>query len=246
MSAVAKIDQPEHAVIAAITPMEMLNIAVQQGADIDKMKQLMELSERWEANQARKAFEAAISEAKAEIKPILKNRTVNFEARNGGSRTNYMYEDLAQIAGHVDPILSKHGLSYRHRSKQDGKKLSITCILTHRDGHSEETTLTADNDESGNKNSIQGIGSAATFLQRYTLKLALGLAASKDDDGRGTGSKNIISDSQLADLEAKISEVGANRAQFLKFLKVESLTQLPTGKYNAAIQALNDKAMGVK
>lgn len=176
--------------VAAITPsaeanpMQLLQIATQQGRSIEEIKEFMALAERWEARLARKAFDAAIAEAKAEIKPILKNREVDFTSAKG--RTNYVYEDLAQIASDVDPILARHGLSYRYRSQQDGKRLTVTCVLSHRDGHSEDTTLYADNDETGNKNTIQSIASAATYLQRYTLKLALGLSASKDDDGRGT------------------------------------------------------------
>lgn len=189
MSAVVEQQQSLPMRAESVTPAQMLAIAVQQGADLQKLEKLMELQERWEANQARKSFDAAISAAKAEIKPVVKKREVDFPARNGGSRTNYKYEDLAAIADAVDPILSKYGLSYRHRAKQDGKLLTVTCILSHRDGHFEETTLFANNDESGNKNAIQSIGSAATYLQRYTLKLALGLAATKDDDARTTDNK---------------------------------------------------------
>lgn len=171
------------AVVGEVTPSQMLAIAVKRGADLATLEKFMDLQERWEKNQARKAFEAAVSAAKAEIKPIVKRQEVDFTSQKG--RTHYKYEGFADIAAEIDPILAKHGLSYRHRSKQDGKRLTITCILAHRDGHSEETTLSADNDESGNKNSIQAIGSTSTFLQRYTVKLALGLSAAKDDDGKG-------------------------------------------------------------
>lgn len=168
-----------------VTPAQMLAVAVQQGADLAKLEKLMELQERWERNQARKAFESALSAAKAEIRPIVKNRQVDYTSNRG--RTNYSYEDFSQVAAAVDPALSRHGLSYRFRSYQEGKTLTVVCILSHRGGHSEETSLLAPNDESGNKNSIQSIGSAATYLQRYTLKLALGLAAGHDDDAQAHG-----------------------------------------------------------
>ena len=195
---------------ADVTPPTLLAIAVQRGSDIEYVSKLMDLAERWEKNQARKAFEIAISAAKAEIKPIIKRREVDFTTQKG--RTNYKYEDFAQIALEVDPILAKYGLSYRHRPLQNGKTLTITCIVSHRDGHQEESSLSADNDESGNKNSIQGVGSTATYLQRYTLKLALGLAASKDDDGRGGPPKNEVPeppkgyDAWAADLAAVVDE----------------------------------------
>lgn len=172
----------QNTAVMTTTPMDLLRVAVESGADITKLEKLMDLQERWEKNQARKAFDNAISEAKSKIKPIAKKRKVDFTTNRG--RTNYDYEDMALIAEEVDPILAESGLSYRYRATQDGKRLSVTCIVSHRDGHSEETTLHADNDESGNKNTIQSVGSSATYLQRYTLKLALGLSAARDDDAR--------------------------------------------------------------
>lgn len=238
MNAVVELKQESRAV--AVTPAEMLMMAVQQGADIEKLEKLMALQERWEASQSRKAFDAAIANAKAKIKPIIKKREVDFTSSKG--RTNYKYEDLALIAEEVDPILSEFGLSYRYRAKQEGARLSITCVVSHRDGFSEETTLTAGNDDSGNKNGLQGIASAATYLQRYTLKLALGLSAAKDDDGRNAGSKaETISDEQLANLKALAEEVGANKEQFLKYFKIETLSDLPAAKFKDAISALEKK-----
>lgn len=168
-----------------VTPMRLLEIATQQGADIDKLGKLMDLQERWEKNTARKAFDAAVSAAKAEIPVISKNREVDFTSSKG--RTNYRYEDFAEVARTLDPILSRHGLSYRFRtSSAANEPVTVTCILAHRDGHSEENSLSAGRDESGNKNSIQAIGSTITYLQRYALKAALGVAASVDDDATKT------------------------------------------------------------
>lgn len=218
------------------TPMQLLAMAMQQGVDFEKLKPLMDLQERWERNQARKAFEAAIASAKPELKPILKNREVDFTTDRG--RTNYKYEDFAQIASQVDPILGKYGLTYRHRPKQEGKNLTITCILSHRDGHFEESSLCADNDQSGNKNSIQAVGSTATYLQRYTLKLALGLAASKDDDGRGSDPYPRIDEKQAADLKALITEHGGDMGKLLKYFKISSLADIHANNYEWTVQEI--------
>lgn len=218
------------------SPSEIMALALQRGADLNQLKGLMELQERWEANQARKAFDAAISLAKAEIKPVLKNREVDFTNKEG-KRTNYKHEDFAQIAREVDPILGQHGLSYRHRSKQDGNRLTIVCRVAHEAGHFEETELTADNDQSGNKNSIQGIGSTATYLQRYTLKIALGIAASVDDDGRTGGAADApkITESQAADLKALITEHGGNMGKLLTYFKIRSLDEILAINYRWAV-----------
>lgn len=185
MTAIAKVAEPTPVnEVVVITPMTMIDRAVQQGASIEVLEKLMNLQERHDANMARKAFDAAVAEAKGEIPPIVKDRKVGFESQRTGGTTSYSHESLGQIASVVDPILNKHGLSYRYRATQENGRVSVTCVLSHRDGYSEETTLSAGADDSGKKNSIQAIGSTTTYLQRYTLKLALGLSTTdKDDDG---------------------------------------------------------------
>jgi hypothetical protein len=247
-------DQPQQVrgIIAAdqVTPAAMISLALQNGLDIQRLEKLMELQERWEANQARKAFEAAMASAKGEIRPIIKNRTVDFTSARG--RTNYDYEDFAAVADGVDSILAKHGLNYRHRPRQDGKSLTIICKMAHRDGHFEEIELTALNDESGNKNGVQGLGSTATYLQRYTVKLALGLAATKDDDGRAGGKPEEKAPDApegyadwRADMTAKADE---GYEQFSKSWKTDATQSLRAYalKHDAAWrQAIINKAQAV-
>lgn len=202
MNNVVQIDSQE-TLPAAATPMDMLQIAVEGGADIAVLEKLMALQERWEANQGRKAFDNAISAAKSELPTIIKTKEVDY-VNNKGQRTHYQYEDLASIAETVTPILSKHGLSYRYRTSQKSGIVSVTCIISHRDGYSEETTLSAGRDETGSKNNIQAVGSTLTYLQRMTLKAALGLAAAVDDDGSTTENGEPINDDQIKALFALI------------------------------------------
>lgn len=242
MSNVATIehDAPEAQTGTALTPMEMLNTAVERGASIETLEKLMALQERWEANQGRKAFDAAMAAAKSEIPTISKTREVDFTTAKG--RTNYRFEDLAEIARVVTPILAKHGLSYRFRTASPvGEPVTVTCIISHRDGHSEENTLVAGRDDSGNKNNIQGVGSTITYLQRYTLKAALGLAASNDDDGKSAEAAGPITEDQLQRLRALVDEVGADSEKLCQFFKVESLPDLPIEKFGQAEKMLNAK-----
>jgi hypothetical protein len=215
----------------AMTPSDMLSLAVERGASIDVMTKLMDLRERWEAGQARKAFDAAVADAKAEIPTIAKNR-------EGHNKTRYA--DFAAYAAVVDPIIAKHGLSYRFRTTQTDR-ISVSCILSHRDGHSEENTLSGPADKTGSKNEIQAIGSTLTYLQRYTLVQALGLAASNDDDGKQAGSTLPIDGDQIGELLELIESVGANKAAFLKFFKVDALPDLPAARFQEAVSMLNAK-----
>jgi len=210
-----------------MTPMQMLNAAIERGANMDVLEKLMTLHERWEANQARKAFDEAMASAKAEIPPIFKNRTVDFTSTKG--RTHYKHEDLAEIARTVNPILGKYGLSYRFRTSAEvNQPVCVTCIVSHRLGYYEENTLHGPRDESGNKNSIQAIGSTLTYLQRMTLKAALGLAATDDDDGRRTEMKDgepdplaTITEEQQAEIKELLEATNSDVGKFLEFAKAE-------------------------
>lgn len=224
---------------AAMTPMNLLEKAVASG-NLDMAAKMMDLHERWERNQARKAFDEAMAAAKSEIPTITKNREVDFTSQKG--RTHYRHEDLAEIAKTVDPILAKHGLSYRFRATSEANApVTVTCVVSHRLGHSEEITLSAGRDESGNKNSIQAVGSAITYLQRYTLKAALGLAASNDDDGKSAGNGSAITDKQAEEISNLIIQTKSNIGRFCQYMKVESIPDIPASQYQRAIDALKAK-----
>jgi hypothetical protein len=228
MNAVEKIE-PQRAL--AVTPMDMLSRAVESGAGLDMVEKLMGLQERWETGQARKAFDKAIAAAKAKITPIQRNAKGHNEKR---------YADFAAIAKVVDPILSEHGLSYRFRTAQT-ERISVTCILSHEDGHSEETTLSGPADASGSKNAIQAIGSTLTYLQRYSLVQMLGLAASADDDGKFADSGEAITLEQVEELVALADEVGADKEAFCRYFKVDGFADITTKDFPRAVAALNKK-----
>lgn len=195
------------------SPLQMLQTAIDQGADPEKMRQLWELGEKWEASQARKAFVSAMSMFKAEPARILKSKQVNIP---GGAK--FSHATLADVCDGVVSNLSKYGLSHRWETAQlENGWVEVTCIMTHQDGHSERTTLRAPPDDSGKKNTIQQIASTVTYLERYTLMAATGLASKDmDDDGRGASApKATVKDPEnyeqwQADMRA-LAEEGLER-----------------------------------
>lgn len=235
---------------ATMTPMEMVGRALEMGVSADILKQMMDLRDREEARNAKLAFTRAVAAAKAEIRPIMKTREVDYTPQ-GKQRVNYRHEDLAGIEEQVTPILTKHGLSYRFESDNGvDRPITVTCVLEHVDGHATRTPLSAGADNSGGKNSLQAIASAVTYLQRYTLKLALGLSVSHDDDGTSAdaGKDATITVGQRNDLQAMIDKVGADIATFCAWAKIDSLAEMPAGNFMKAKRALEAKAQakGVK
>lgn len=233
MNAVEKIEaQAEPRALAAVTPMDMLDRAVQSGASLEMVEKLMSLQDRWEKGRAVKAFDEAIAKAKAEIKPVVRNAT---------GHNNKKYADFAAISGAIDPVLGRNGLSYRFETNQSDKAITTTCILFGH-GHSiPAATLTAPADMTGNKNAIQAIGSTLTYLQRYSLMQALGLAATHDDDGKAAGVGVVIDEEQLKQIIALADDVGADKEKFCAVMKVPSLADIRANEFQRAVDLLNSK-----
>lgn len=175
------VESKQSSQMLAPTPADLLAMAVQKGADMDQLERLMGLKERWDAGEARKEFTSAMTKLKAQDLTVAKDKTVSF------SGTHYTHSSLAQVVETVARHMADVGLSHRWTVTQDGRAISVSCIVTHERGHSESVTMTASPDDSGKKNAIQQVASTVTYLQRYTLMSACGLASRDmpDDDGRG-------------------------------------------------------------
>jgi len=194
-----------------VTPMSLVQMAVEQNADLDKLERLMDMRVRWEASEARKAFNAAIAKSRAECPPIKKTKTAH----------NSKYAGLSETVEQIKPHLEACGLSYSWHTNQADGAVSVTCKVTHVLGHSDETTLFSEPDSTGSKNSIQSIGSAVSYLQRYTLASILGLAATDDfdDDGAGVDALDTKSVVELLKSAETIAQLDSRATHAVKLDK---------------------------
>lgn len=246
---VAKADQSRHALAEQpaarheMTPMEMVGRALEMGVSADILKQMMDLRDREEARNAKLAFTQAVAAAKAALRPILKTRQVKYKPE-GKPEVNYRHEDLAGIEQQVTPILSANGLSYRFESDNGvDRPITITCILEHVDGHFTRTALSGPPDSGAGKNSLQAIASTTTYLQRYTLKLALGLSVSHDDDGKKSDETitDLITEEQRDNLLRLIDESGTPIEKFCEWAKIEAVAHLLARHYDKAVTVLQQR-----
>lgn len=172
----------------AVTPMSMLQIAIEKDLSIEKIQQLMDLQDRWERNEARKAYDKAMSRFMADPPDVYKNKHVSY--KNSKDQTvQYDHATLDNLAKQVGEKMAPNGLSFRWQIEQlEGGLIRVSCIIAHELGHRESVPLQAGLDQSGGKNNIQALGSTVKYLQRYTLEAAAGVAtkSKEDDDGAGT------------------------------------------------------------
>jgi hypothetical protein len=223
--------------VEPITPMRMLQLAVEQGADLDKLSKLMDLQERWETNQAAKAFQRAKAEFAANPPAVIKTMAANF----GGGKAAYKFAELGELTPILGPALAEFGLSFGWSYDQTDDKITVACTLSHVDGGNTSVKLSGNADTSGSKNDIQAIGSTITYLERYTLLGVLGLSAKgQDDDGQTKVEKiNAEQKQELTGLLQKLPHEATGR--FLRAAGVSSLDELPFVRFQAAKTSLEKK-----
>nr|WKF58778.1 hypothetical protein HUO10_003279 [Paraburkholderia busanensis] len=167
------------------TPADLLRLAIQTNADLDRLEKLMELQQRWEANEARKGFVAAMTEFKRTCPPIFKRKAVGYNTKDGDF-VGYRHAELSDVTDVLGPAMGAYGLTYDWDIRQSPGKIEVDCIVTHVLGHSKKVSMEGPPDNSGKKNVLQQGGSTITYLQRYTLLAASGMSTKgEDDDGQG-------------------------------------------------------------
>ena len=117
------------------------------------------------------ALFAALALAQSEVENATKG-SVNphFKSR---------YADLAEVLNTVRPVYSKHGIAIVQSTGFDGVMVSVTTALVHKEGGYVTSVASC----TPAKTDGQGVGAATTYLRRYSLAAACGVAQ-EDDDGQ--------------------------------------------------------------
>lgn len=231
-------DKKEVAVMpeTALGPMASAKILLEKNVDLEKIEKMLELQAKWDAIQAEKAFTIAMTEFKSNAPVITRDKE--------NSQYGSFYTTLGNLVNSSLPKMSECGLSHKWNVEQS-EQIKVTCIVTHKDGHREPTSMSGPPDDSGKKNPIQQIKSTVTYLKAATFESAMGLASSDaniDDDGNGAvGDIVCLDDKQKGIIVDMIADCGADEDAFLKYIGVETLDLVPATSYKKAIAALKVK-----
>lgn len=116
------------------------------------------------------ALAAALAKAQAEIENATKS-SVNPHFKS-------KYADLAEVLNTVRPVFAKHGIAVIQAPSFDAGIAHVETMLTHSSGEWLSNTCSAP----VSKQDAQGVGSAITYLRRYSLAAFAGIAQEDDDD----------------------------------------------------------------
>jgi hypothetical protein len=158
---------------------------------------------------------AALSKAQGEIQPALKdNLNPHYKSK---------YADLHSVWMACRTALCKHGLAVMQTMLEENNKLMLMTTLGHSSGQWIRSYLPIVTQ----KNDAQGIGSAITYMRRYSLSAIVGVAPEEDDDGNAACEQQkkvaTITTKQASELEELFSYVPEYKDVVLKSLKTRNI-----------------------
>jgi hypothetical protein len=237
MSNIARVEQKQELAVATEnTAMVSMfeRMASDPNVDVDKLERLMQMRERAIERSAKTDFDAAMAEMQPEL-PVIGER-----GKAAGRYTYALWED---INSQIKPVLQQHGFALTFRT--DFKSgISITGVLSHRAGHREETSITLPADGSGNKNDVQAAASSVSYGKRYTAGALLNLTSHGEDDDAYRAVVETISDDQEIQINDMLEATGSDKAKFLKWLKVEKVSDIPAKSFDSVLATLRAKEAG--
>lgn len=219
------------------SPADVIRMAVAGKANLDKMEKFLELQERFEANQARKIFTSAFSNAQAQIATVLKTKV--------NPQTNSKYATLEDIIKSAQPIYTGEGFSIIF---YEGETAVPECIricadVLHRAGHKETYHYDIPLDGVGlkgnpNMTKIHAKASSTSYGRRYLMCMIWNIPTQDDDAQSAIAPIELITEKQRKQILDAVVEVGFDRSMFLDYMKVESIEKISKADFQRAWTAI--------
>lgn len=154
---------------------------------------------------------AALAKAQGEIENASKN------AANPHFKSKYA--DLAEVINTVRPVFAKYGLSVTQFPSFADGLASVETVLMHSSGQWMSGTASA----GVTKQDAQGVGSAITYLRRYSLAAVAGIAQEDDDANAAVGghSKTKVQSAKILPTDGAWEAMSAEEQAFLSDVALE-------------------------
>ena len=240
MSAVAKIPDKAVAERKPATLAAVIMERIGSGATIEETRELYKFMREIEMDQARAAFAADFAAMQGELPEIPKRGRIDIG--RGKPQLYALWEDVNEL---IKPVLTRHGFGLMFRVDQGEGKITVTAILRHRTGLTEETSLLLPLDQSGSKNIVQAHGSAVSYGKRYTAGALLNLTArGEDDDGRvaGGNGNGHLTEEQIAKIRERLVEVANDpikqETRLAQAFGRQAIEDVPAAKYGQLMQKI--------
>lgn len=176
-SAPLSVERPRDEGVSGVDINALLSKAVEQGSAMEVVKELRLMQSEMMVWRAKQSFERALAKFQSECPVIAKNKAV---LNKGGGSVRYHYAPLDSILTQVQPILDKHGFSYKFTTVTTANRVKVICELKCA-GHSETSEFESPIDPQAFMNEQQKFAAALTYAKRYAFCNALGILTGDED-----------------------------------------------------------------
>jgi hypothetical protein len=167
----------------------LLERAIEQDVDMDKLERLVQMQKDWEARQSEIKYNEAMSAVQEKIQAV--------KATKQNSQTHSKYAGIVDIDREVRPVYTANGfaISFNTEKSEQTDHIKVVAYITHKAGHKETRSIDIPSDGKGAKGGdvmtkTHATMSAVTYGQRALTKMIFNIASGEfDDDGNKAGAK---------------------------------------------------------
>ena len=171
--------------------------AIDKGASIETLEKLLAMRKELKAEQSKEAFVLAMADFQSKCPVIEKTKKV---MNTDGVTVRYKYAPIDAIVEQIKKPLADQGLAYTWTVKNETGKITAICKVTHKLGHSEESSFEIPIDATGYMTAPQKVASALTFAKRYSLCNILGISTGDED----TDATDVNKEKEVKSVKSKI------------------------------------------
>jgi hypothetical protein len=135
------------------------------------------------------------------------------DATKGRKAYNYNYADLASCWSACRGALSEHGLSIIQTVGRGDAGIVLRTMLGHSSGQWIDSEIPITLAPNGKKNELQELGSALTYLRRYSLMAMVGISPVEDDDDGAAAASYQAPREQGREAKPEIARLSAQQVK---------------------------------
>jgi hypothetical protein len=215
----------------------MMATVLQSGGD-DALKtfdRLADLYEKERDDHRRQAFNAAMTAAQMEMRPISTDAT--------NPQTRSKYASYAALDSALRPIYTRHGFGLSFDTAEAGTAgaIRVVCIVSHESGYERTHHIDMPADGKGAKGgavmtATHAAGAAMSYGMRYLLKMIFNVSVGEYDTD-GNMPVQAVTPEQAATLRTELDYCPeVTEAKILDWGQCKSLEAFPAAKFAQAME----------
>lgn len=221
-------------------PLAIIANGVDKGFDANQLAKLVDLYERVEAINSKRAYQEAMQSCQADLQSVVTD--------SQNKHTGSTYVDLGTLIHKIKPVYTKWGFSLSFFEQPTEKPGWIRCCVDvmHNRGWRETKWIDLPADGTGasggrsSMNPVQGVGSTHTYARRYLTYDVFNIIVA-DTDLDGNLQEPTLNDEQVKLIERLLLESETDRKKFFEWAGCERVEDMLQKRFVNARDMLNKK-----